>query len=86
MFSDTPMAPFSVHTLVEENNELHGAKRDQSIGGEWFSPTKISLTLEQLLQDTLPDELEICVPSDGTIYIQDVIQYVTTLRICLNST
>lgn len=75
MFADTPGAPFSVHTLVEENNELHGAKRDLSIGGEWFSPTKISLTLEQLLQDTLQDELEIYVPSDGTVYIQDTIKY-----------
>lgn len=78
MFADTPMAPFSVHTLVEENNELHGAKRDASIGGEWFSPTKISLTLEQLLQDTLQDELEIYVPSDGTIYLHDAIKYVNT--------
>jgi hypothetical protein len=63
---------------VGENNELHGPGKELSMGGEWFSPTKLSLTLEQLLQVTFKDELEIYVPTECTIYVEDVVSMCTS--------
>jgi len=76
-FSDSPQCahPYSVHNMILVNAKLHGSrKREALTGGEWFSPNKIALTMQSIVNNHHPEGLVMYVPSDGCIYVDKVLE------------
>eukprot|EP01126_Amoeba_proteus_P021990 TRINITY_DN2232_c0_g2_i4.p1 TRINITY_DN2232_c0_g2~~TRINITY_DN2232_c0_g2_i4.p1 ORF type:complete len:646 (-),score=117.63 TRINITY_DN2232_c0_g2_i4:141-2078(-) len=74
MFEDNACAPFSIHHLVEQNNVLHGYSKEVLGHGEWFSPSKLVLTLAHVVNNTFTkEEIKIHVTRYGTIYLEEIL-------------
>eukprot|EP01130_Rhizamoeba_saxonica_P002947 TRINITY_DN1297_c0_g1_i2.p1 TRINITY_DN1297_c0_g1~~TRINITY_DN1297_c0_g1_i2.p1 ORF type:complete len:421 (+),score=81.77 TRINITY_DN1297_c0_g1_i2:705-1967(+) len=74
LFMDAPGKPFSIHSIIEANQNLHGVdKKVINRGGEWFAPTKISLVLMHLVFWHKPSNLIMHVPKTGAVYIEEIL-------------
>lgn len=79
LFFDDPFASFSIHNIT-----MYGAKNNIAVGN-WFSPTALSLTLEQLVNNNsiVDDCINILLSRDGIIYKDKVDEILSNNKYCL---
>lgn len=71
MFSDSPMAPLSIHKFIE-----FGTSRCHIPVGEWFGPSAASQSIRALVHDSRELDLYVHVTSEqgGVIYEETILQ------------
>lgn len=79
LFFDDPSASFSIHNIT-----MYGAKNNIAVGN-WFSPTALSLTLEQLVNNNsiVGDCINVLLSRDGIIYKDKVDEILSNNKCCL---
>ena len=79
LFFDDPSASFSIHNIT-----MYGAKNNIAVGN-WFSPTALSLTLEQLVNNNsiVSDHVNLLLSRDGIVYGNKVNEILDSDKCCL---
>lgn len=74
----SPKCPYSIHNFVACSKTM-----DSRLGetldkvGEWFSPTRVSVILKQLVRDHSPEGLTMYVAKESVVYISQVVSLCT---------
>jgi len=74
-FCDVPSSrsPYSIHNIIKESIDIFGTSGERHLsGGEWFSPTRVAVIFEKLVNRHPESGIKMVVSKDTVIYIEDV--------------